>query len=578
MSEFVDANGGVTPGNNWNGGAQMPQTKSHRMMLWAIIIVVVLIVAAAFFMLFRTLTVSYGIWPDTTKPKVTASSDTKGVELGLKFQTAVSGKVTGVSFYKGAGNGGTHTGTLWDKYGVKLASITFSKESATGWQTAYFKQPVSVAGNVTYVISYFAPEGHNAVNVNYFNKAFVNKRITALNDGWDGSNGLFSFSGSSTFPMSSSQASNYWVEPIFSSKVFGASVAPSAPVSFLATPSTKAVVLSWLPSVSSRPIKQYDIYRDGQLIKTVSGTPPSAMTTNHVPTNPLAELRAVTHPTVAMTLSDKYGSDTIALASTTTVNNSASNTATAPNDSSSTKTTTTVNDSGTTTTPTTTTTDPTVGSDQYTYTDTNVSPGTTYNYQVKAVDTADQSSDVSKTKATVGGNGVQPSSTPSTTSQNGGTTVVDNSAKNTATNPNDSSSTKTTTTVNNSGTTTTPSTTTSPTTTPTSGGTTASGTPATGGTTTGTTSNLGNTVTGNNQSSSSSAIWQYTNDTTDWSQYFNDASNFNINGSGGVGGTSTGGSGSPSITNTNTGQNTSTYTNTTGNTTTVNNTSSSTAH
>ena len=44
-----------------------------------------------------------------TVPKVPAVDDNSAVELGLRFTPDIDGYVTGVRFYKGAGNGGSHT-------------------------------------------------------------------------------------------------------------------------------------------------------------------------------------------------------------------------------------------------------------------------------------------------------------------------------------------------------------------------------------------------------------------------------------------------------------------------------------
>ena len=46
-------------------------------------------------------------------PAVTSANDSTAYELGVKFQSTVPGWVAGVRFYKGAGNNGTHTGSLW---------------------------------------------------------------------------------------------------------------------------------------------------------------------------------------------------------------------------------------------------------------------------------------------------------------------------------------------------------------------------------------------------------------------------------------------------------------------------------
>ena len=54
-------------------------------------------------------------------PANPSSGDTGAVELGMKFQSDVAGFVTGVRFYKGAANTGTHTGNLWSADGTRLA-------------------------------------------------------------------------------------------------------------------------------------------------------------------------------------------------------------------------------------------------------------------------------------------------------------------------------------------------------------------------------------------------------------------------------------------------------------------------
>ena len=47
----------------------------------------------------------------------------------MKFQSSVPGWVAGVRFYKGAGNDGTHTGSLWTASGTLLATGTFTDET-----------------------------------------------------------------------------------------------------------------------------------------------------------------------------------------------------------------------------------------------------------------------------------------------------------------------------------------------------------------------------------------------------------------------------------------------------------------
>ena len=107
-----------------------------------------------------------GRTPTTPRPRRTA--DSSAVEVGVKFRTSQAGYITGIRFYKGTGNTGTHVGSLWTSTGTKLASVTFTGETATGWQQATFGAPVPVAANTTYVASYYAPVGRYAVNSSYF--------------------------------------------------------------------------------------------------------------------------------------------------------------------------------------------------------------------------------------------------------------------------------------------------------------------------------------------------------------------------------------------------------------------------
>ena len=52
-------------------------------------------------------------WPSSTVPSNPQVADPNAVELGVKFRVDVDGFITGIRFYKGAGNTGTHIGNLW---------------------------------------------------------------------------------------------------------------------------------------------------------------------------------------------------------------------------------------------------------------------------------------------------------------------------------------------------------------------------------------------------------------------------------------------------------------------------------
>jgi hypothetical protein len=99
------------------------------------------------------------IWPSTATPAVIEEADSNAVQLGVKFRSDVAGMVTGIRFYKGGNNTGTHIGSLFNAAGSKLASATFINETASGWQQVNFASPVAIQANTTYVAAYYTPSG-----------------------------------------------------------------------------------------------------------------------------------------------------------------------------------------------------------------------------------------------------------------------------------------------------------------------------------------------------------------------------------------------------------------------------------
>ncbi|RSM56838.1 hypothetical protein DMB66_32715 [Actinoplanes sp. ATCC 53533] len=156
------------------------------------------------------------IWPATAVPGTPAASDTAAVEVGVKFRADSDGFVTGVRFYKGSGNSGTHIGHLWSADGTNLGTVTFTGESATGWQTATFASPIPISADTTYVASYYAPNGRYGYDEGAFADAGVdNEPLHALRDGADGANGVYRYGTGGGFPTNSWQASNYWVDVVY---------------------------------------------------------------------------------------------------------------------------------------------------------------------------------------------------------------------------------------------------------------------------------------------------------------------------------------------------------------------------
>ena len=107
-----------------------------------------------------------------------------------------------------------HTGHLWDSSGHLLASVTFTNETATGWQTAYFS-PVTIQPNITYIASYYSPNGGYSYTANYFNSGYTSGPITFLSSASSGGNGVYIWGSSPAFPTQTYQAYNYWVDVLF---------------------------------------------------------------------------------------------------------------------------------------------------------------------------------------------------------------------------------------------------------------------------------------------------------------------------------------------------------------------------
>jgi N,N-dimethylformamidase beta subunit-like protein/uncharacterized protein DUF4082/fibronectin type III domain protein len=229
------------------------------------------------------------IWGPNTPPIATDTSDPTPVEVGVKFTSSAFGTISGIRFYKASTNTGSHIGSLWTAAGQRLAQVTFTGESASGWQTATFSSPVTVTPNTTYVASYYAPNGHYAATANYFYRnpapgpnggAITNSPpLQAVQNSGTTENGVYSYGSSSTFPTSSFGAANYWVDVMFS-----ATPAPGQVTNVTATEAGKtSATVSWSAPTTGGPVTSYKITpyvgSTAQTAKTISGSPPATSTT-----------------------------------------------------------------------------------------------------------------------------------------------------------------------------------------------------------------------------------------------------------------------------------------------------------
>src|SRR6185503_6713971 len=195
------------------------------------------------------------IWASSTVPPAPLDDgDPASVELGTKFRSDVNGYITGVRFYKIAANTGTHTGTLWSATGTQLATVTFTGETASGWQQMNFANPVAITANTTYVISYHAPVGHYTGTDAYFNTAADGPPLHGLRNGVDGANGLYAYSTATTFPTSTFNSENYWVDVVFNTTPPPDTTAPTITTRFPGAAQTNVDPATIVTATFSEPM------------------------------------------------------------------------------------------------------------------------------------------------------------------------------------------------------------------------------------------------------------------------------------------------------------------------------------
>ncbi len=232
------------------------------------------------------------IWGTAITPPTPESSDNHSVEVGTKFTTETFGVITGMRFYKSAANAGTHTGSLWSSTGQRLATATFTNETETGWQQVNFSTPVDVFPNTTYIVSYFAPDGHYADSPFYFYTPpptggnilnspplhAVSAAALPTNGAYVSANGVYAYGTTSSYPSNSFQGTNYWVDPIYEP-----ASAPGQPTNITATPGNLNATITWTPPTTGGPTTTYTITpyigTEPQTPTTTTGTPPAATAT-----------------------------------------------------------------------------------------------------------------------------------------------------------------------------------------------------------------------------------------------------------------------------------------------------------
>jgi fibronectin type 3 domain-containing protein len=145
----------------------------------------------------------------TQTPARPSVADGHSYELGMKFRSARAGVINGVRYWKATGETGTHVGRIWSASGQLLASVTFSGESASGWQRQLFSVPFAIQANTTYVVSVNIVTSYPFTGSGLAT-AIVNGDLASVADAANGVYGT-----PSLFPTSSFQNANYFRDVIF---------------------------------------------------------------------------------------------------------------------------------------------------------------------------------------------------------------------------------------------------------------------------------------------------------------------------------------------------------------------------
>src|ERR1035437_947480 len=162
-------------------------------------------------------TTTESLFSPSSVPSIVTVADINPIELGLKFQADTNGEITGIRFYKGPQNTGTHVADLWSSTGTLLATATFASQTASGWQEVDFSNPVAITAGTTYVASYHT-NGDYSADPNYFATSHASGDLIAPS----GSNGVYAYGSGSLFPTNSFNSTSYGVDVVFTTSAASA--------------------------------------------------------------------------------------------------------------------------------------------------------------------------------------------------------------------------------------------------------------------------------------------------------------------------------------------------------------------
>lgn len=145
----------------------------------------------------------------TQTPAVANISDGVNYELGTAFTSDAPGLITAIRFWKDQNESGVHVGKIWSGDGTLLASVTFTNETAVGWQEQSLPTPLNIAAGTVYVVSVNTGGTFYVATRGELSSQIVNGHLSSV----VGNNGLFGPAGQ--FPVNTFNGTNYYRDIFF---------------------------------------------------------------------------------------------------------------------------------------------------------------------------------------------------------------------------------------------------------------------------------------------------------------------------------------------------------------------------
>jgi hypothetical protein len=166
----------------------------------------------------------------STVPSNEVETDYSAVTLGVKFWSSQDGTISAIRFYRGATSPSGYVARFYSGSGHRLGSVALGSDTGQvpGWRTAVFATPIQIKANTTYVAAYYTPNGRYADDYYYFLRNGVTSGpLNVPASPVVAGNGVYYYGFG--FPRNTWEASNYYVDVLFTSAAPPAAPPPPDP-------------------------------------------------------------------------------------------------------------------------------------------------------------------------------------------------------------------------------------------------------------------------------------------------------------------------------------------------------------